>query len=187
VRWELLFADLEAQADAADRAGFEGDVVERVRAEHAALTLVARLRAHVGTTLAVRLADGDRVVARLRDVGADWALLDDGAPLLVPLAAICGVEGLSRRAVAEPADDEACAPVRRMRLTAVLRGLARDRGPVRVGLIGGDVLTGTVDRVGADHLDVALHSGDGPRRAAVVRGVCVVALAGLVSVRSVPV
>jgi hypothetical protein len=179
VRWELLFADLEAQADAAERAAFDGDVADRGRSERAALSLVDRLRAHVGAVVALRLVDGDRAVGRLADVGVDWILLDDAGSLLVPLGAVSGVEGLSRRAAP---DDGALA--RRMRLTVVLRGLARDRSAVRVRLTDGATLTGTIDRVGADHVDLALHSADEPRRAGVVRGVCVIPIAALVTVRS---
>lgn len=179
VRWELLFADLEAQADAAERAAFEGDVADRGRAERAALHLVDRLRAHVGTVVALRLVGGDRAVGRLADVGVDWVLMDESGSLLVPLAAVSGVEGLSRRAA-----PDGSALARRVRLTVVLRGLSRDRSAVRVRLTDGATLTGTIDRVGADHFDLALHAADELRRAGAVRGVCVVPVAAVVSLRS---
>src|SRR5690242_15230045 len=158
---------------------FEADVADRGRAERAALTLADRLRGHVGAALAVRMLDGDRARARLVDVGADWLLLDDGGSVVVPVAAVAGVEGLSRMAVTDGG-----ALARRATLGVVLRRLARDRAPVRVALLGGDALSGTIDRVGADHLDLALHAADEARRPATVRGVLVVRLAALASVRS---
>ena len=57
-----------------------------------------------------------------------------------------------------------------MTLGFVLRDCARKRRAVRAGIRTGDVLTGTIDRVGADHLDLALHDADMPRRAESVRG-----------------
>jgi hypothetical protein len=180
VRWELLFADLEAMADAAERAAFEGEVVERARAERAELLLVDRLRAHVGAQLGVRLLGGDRLVARLADVGVDWVLLDGAGSLLVPLAAITGVDGLSRRAALAAGE-----LARRVRLRVLLRRLVRERAAVQLRLADGQVLGGTIDRVGADHLDLALHPADEPRRRDAVRGVSVIPLAALVLVRSV--
>lgn len=179
MRWELLFADLEALADAAARAAFEGDVIERGREERAGLYLVDRLRAHGDVTLAFRLLGGERVVGRLLDVGMDWVLLDDGGSLLLPLTAIMGIDGLSRRAA-----PEAGVLVRRVRLAVLLRRLARDRSGVRIRLRGGSELLGTIDRVGADHLDLAMHPADEPRRAGAVRGVCVIPVVAVVALRS---
>jgi hypothetical protein len=180
MRWELLFADLEAMAEAADRVVFEADVADRVRAERAALHLADRLRAQVDQVLGVRLLGGDRVVGRLTDVGVDWLLLDDGGPALVPLAAVARVEGVSRRAEVNEG-----MLARRVRLTVVLRGLARDRSVVQVRLMDGVVATGTIDRVAVDHLDLALHPSDAPRRAGAVRGVHVVPVASVALVRAV--
>jgi hypothetical protein len=175
----MLFADLEALAEATERAAFEVDVADRARAERATLTLADRLRGHVGAVLAFRLLDGDRVRARLADVGTDWVLLDDGGSVVLPMAAVGGVEGLSRAAATASG-----ALARRVTLGVVLRRLARDRVPVRIGLLGGESLTGTVDRVGADHLDLAQHAADEIRRPGAVRGVVVVRLGAIAQVRS---
>jgi hypothetical protein len=179
VRWELLFADLEAFAEATERAAFEVDVADRARAERATLTLADRLRGHVGAVLTFRLLDGDRIRARLVDVGGDWVLVEDGASIVLPMAALGGVEGLSRMAATASG-----ALARRATLGVVLRRLARDRVPVRLGLLGGASITGTVDRVGADHLDLAQHAVDEIRRPGVVRGVVVVRLGAIAQVRS---
>lgn len=181
MRWELLFADLEALADATERAAFDADVADRARSERAGLHLVDRLRAHVDgpAPLVVRLSDGSAVTARLLDVGADWLLLEDAAQVVVPLAAVVGVEGLTRAASGEPG-----ALARRVGLTVVLRRLARDRVVVRVATVDGGTAVGTLDRVGADHLDLALHEQDEYRRGRAVRAVRVVPLSAVVQVRS---
>ena len=158
MRWERLFADLEAQAAAEERATWEIDVADLVRAEVGGLMLVDRLRAHVGAPLAWTFADGQGRAADLVELGADWVLLRSRpGEVLVPLGAVSSVAGLGRSAVVAERP-------RGLRLTTVLRGLARDRQAVRVDLRGGTVLTGTVDRVGADHLDLAVHPLDEPRR-----------------------
>ena len=180
MRWELLFADLEALADATERAAFDADVADRARSERAALSLNDRLRAHLHGVLAFRLADGGRVTGRLTDVGADWVLLEDTGSVLLPLGAVTGVEGLTRAAAGAPG-----ALARRVRLTVVLRRLALDRATVRVTLIDHGTTVGTIDRVGADHLDLALHPQDEPRRAPAVRGVLVLPLTAVVQVRQV--
>lgn len=179
MRWELLFADLEALADATERAAFDADVADRARSERATLSLNDRLRAHLDAVLLFRLADGGRVTGRLIDVGADWLLMEDAGPVVLPIAAVIGVEGLTRAAAGEPG-----ALARRVRLTVVLRRLARDRTTVRVALIDRSTAVGTIDRVGVDHVDLALHPQDEPRRVHVVRGVLVLPLSAVVQIRA---
>ena len=53
MRWEALFADLEAQADAEAAAELAAEVGERTRIEAAALHLVDRLRPAQGHPLVV--------------------------------------------------------------------------------------------------------------------------------------
>lgn len=183
MRWEELFTDLEAQLEAGRRWADAGEVGDLVRAERATLTLVDRLRAHLGQTLAWYLEDGEHaegpVSARLADLGADWVLIGrSGGELLLPLAAVRGVGGLSRSA--EPDRGEVA---RRLGLGVVLRGLARDRSAVAVRMAGSGTLTGTIDRVGADHLDLAVHPADEPRRGAAVRDLRCLRLAAIGSLR----
>ena len=181
MRWELLFADLEALADATERAAFDADVADRARSERAQLVLADRLRAHADAAapLGFWLADGGRLTARLLDVGADWVLLDDAGPVVLPLAAVTGVEGLTRAAAGDPGR-----LARTARLGLVLRRLARDRTMVRVCTVDRASAVGTIDRVAADHLDLALHAQDEFRRAGAVRAVRVVPLTALVQVRA---
>mgnify|MGYP000228439741 CR=1 FL=1 len=155
MRWDSLFADLEAQLDAATTHGLDAEVAERVRIEVGALTLADRLRGHLdaspGTPLTFRLLGASVLRGVVRDVGRDMCLLtaDGGSQVLLPLRAVAMVAGLGR-----PARVEASVVQRRLGLRNALRGLARDRATVRVMTLNGEV-TGTVDRVGADHLDIA--------------------------------
>jgi hypothetical protein len=120
----------------------------------------------------------------LVEVGPDWLLMadDGGRSCLVALAAVRSVAGLGRRtAPAEPAG-----PVRgRLDLRRALRGLARDRAVVQVVLDDAGVLAGTLDRVGADYVELAEHPGDVPRRAEAVQGVRAVVINRIAVVRTV--
>jgi hypothetical protein len=57
---------------------------------------------------------------------------------------------------------------RRYRLSLALRELARRREPVRVELVDGDRVDGTIEAVGSDYLEIAEHDpGEARRRRAV--------------------
>jgi len=161
MRWDALFADLEAQLDAEQTLQLGAEVAERTRVEWAGLTVIDRLRAQVGQPLTWSTTAGERVEGRLMEVGSDWVLLGVGrVEVLVPMAAVASVSGLG-----PAAEQPGPAPLaRRLPLSVVLRGLARDRSVVTAQLVGGERLIGTVDRVGADHLDLSLHPRDEPRR-----------------------
>lgn len=150
MRWDLLFADLEAQIAADEAAEFGAEVAERVRIEGGRVPLADRYRAHVGADLVLRLRPAGMVRGRLLGVGADVLLLrdDTGRDVLVPTAAVSTVSGLGRAAVAEASRVRAAIGLRQ-----VMRGLARERRQVRVLTANGEV-SGTVSRVGADHADV---------------------------------
>jgi hypothetical protein len=171
VRWESLFDDLEGQARAQEQAALDSEVADLARAERAGVPLVDRLRAHRGSSLALRLLDGAALHVVVDDVGADCLLVRDlpvrsagnnlatPSGALVPLHAVVSVEGLGHGA-----DPGGTTSERRLGLAAALRRVARDRAPVRVELRDRTSLTGTVDRVGADHLDLAAHPQDVARR-----------------------
>jgi hypothetical protein len=72
----------------------------------------------------------------------------------------------------------------RLDLRRALRGLARDRSTVQVVLDDGAVLTGTLDRVGADYVELAEHPVDLPRRVAAVQGVSAVVITAIAVVRT---
>ena len=91
------------------------------------------------------------------------------------------VAGLGRATA--PAEDPGRVRAR-LDLRRALRGLARDRSVVQVVLDDGAVYVGTVDGVGADHVELAEHAADQPRRAAAVRGVRAIALPAVAVVRT---
>jgi hypothetical protein len=179
VRWDALFADLEAAAEGAQRLEYEAEVAEQARAEYASVHLVDRLRAHAGRPLVCQLVDGQRLEGVVLDVGPQWVLVQGIAgQVLIPVSAVAGVDGLTR-SVTLP-DGEVG---RRLGLGVVLRGLAVRRVPVRLDLCSGATVAGRVDRVGADHVDLAVYAPDDARRAASITGVRLVPFAALVSVR----
>jgi hypothetical protein len=182
MRWQGLFDDLEAQFEAAQAAELAGEVAERTRREAALLGLPDRLRTAEGAALTLTVTGAGVLRGRLRDAGADWLLLEEpGArEVLVPLSAVLGITGTGPRSAA-PQDSPVA---KKLDLRWALRGLARSRVGVAVGLIDGSVVTGTLDRVGADHLDLAEHGLGEARRAAAVRQVRLVPLTALALVRS---
>lgn len=179
MRWEELFADLEAQLEAETAADLRSEVAERSRLELARITLADRASAHRGGQVQVGVLGAAAVQGRLLDVADGWLLVatERHREVLVPVLACQWLVGLGRAA-----DRQGPAVVRRLGLTSALRSLARQRVTVRLVLTGGSELTGTIDRVLADHLDLAEHPGDSARRRDAVRVVRAVRLAALATV-----
>lgn len=165
MRWDRLFEDLEAQLGAEERRERDSEVADRTRRERAGVELGARFAAAVGARVRVRLVTGDQVLGELVDLGDDWLLLrlETGRDAVVPVAAVTGVVGLPARA-------SGARTARRFALGYALRGLSRDRAPVAVTDVSGQVVTGTIDVVGADSLDLAEHALGESRRPENVRG-----------------
>jgi hypothetical protein len=183
VRWQQLFADLQAQFEQEESAAEQAEAGSRARAEIGGLALVDRLRGSIGAEVSVTVSGAGQLGGALEDVGADWLLLTDdvGRDVLVAMEAVRAVTGLGRRTGAP----EPPSMVRgRLDLRRALRGLARDRATVQVVLDDGAVLVGTVDRVGADYLELAEHAADAPRRAEAVHGVRAVVITAVAVVRT---
>jgi hypothetical protein len=181
MRWEGLFADLEGQFVADARRELDDEVAERTRRERALVTLADRLAGCLGTPVRLTLPAGLRVSGDLVDLGKDWVLVrtdSTAREVLVPSTALMTVSDLGQR------PDHARA-ARRFGLGYALRVLSRDRATVMVTVAGGgSVVRGTIDAVGADHLDVAEHAEEVPRRRENVTGVTTVPFAALVTVES---
>lgn len=181
-RWDELFADLESRWDAEVRRELDAEVADRTRRERAAIGLLDRLSAAVGSgEITVSLVDGSRVTDRVADAGDGWLLLGGPptgrlAAVLIPFAAVTGVVGLGRGA-------DQGAPGRRFGFGYALRGLSRDRAAVTVVDASGGSCTGTIDVVGRDFVEVSQHALDMPRRPENVTGRRVVPTASVVLVR----
>lgn len=184
MRWKALFDDLEAQAEALARGELDAEVRDRLRRESALVRLVDRLVPSVGRAVQVHVQGPGVVHGVLVDAGVDWLLLEeDGArEVLVPLLAVMSVAGAGARAQAPGGEGEVG---RRLDLKWALRGLARDRAGLAVVLRDGTTLGGTMDRVGADHVELAQHGTGEARRASAVRAMRLLPLEALALLRRV--
>ena len=164
MRWDELFEDMEAQLDQARVRMLEQEAVETARAELARLTLLERLAAHRGNPVRLRPHRGDILDGVVADVGAGWVVVRERhLQHLVPLASVVWWEGLPRRFELLPEEST----LRRLGMGHVLRALSTARVPVRVVVQdhgGHGELEGTVDAVGQDFFDLAVHPQDEFRR-----------------------
>lgn len=181
MRWDRFFEDVEDQLASeweAERAALETEA-ERLRLSR--LSLHERLAALAGggvESVAVGVdAGADAVItAPIVGLGADWLLLSPwgsrAGAALVPLAAIVSVSlphaDLLRSA--RPDAASASTVARRATFGFAVRDVVRRRAGVSVHTRDGRMLSGTIDRAGADHLDLALHDAGAPRRASDIVG-----------------
>ncbi len=179
MRWEALFDDLETQLDAEWDAERRRGAGEDERLRISRLTLRERLLALAadGQAITVSTRSGESV-GSVALVGADAVIVApaSGDARLVPFEAITGIDvaadrGTVRRSLLTvPADTLSS----RITFGYLARVLARRRAGVRVLGANGGSATGTIDRAGVDHLDLARHDPREPRRADAVRSVRVI-------------
>jgi hypothetical protein len=192
MRFDLLFDDLESQletqldADAAQHHIEE----ERLRAARTSMRerLAALARGCAGG-IRMRLVGGSAIEVAPTAVGADWLAgeLPGGAEAIVPVAAVASLSlsaaqvRASRVRMPEPERPDLTA---RLAIGVVLRDLARRRVAVDVlSPLEPAALHGTIDRVGADHLDLAVHARGDARREGNVVEHRVLALSAVAMVR----
>lgn len=184
MRWDALFMDLEAQLAAGSRLDLDAEISERMRVEESAVELTDRLRGSLGLVIGVHVATGSVFEGTLSHAGSQALVLEGRHhQVLVPYAAAVQYVGLSRLAVKEQSKVR-----QRLGLASALRGLARDRTRLSVlaarGATGETVLHGVIDRVGRDHLDLAVTENGEERRASSVRQMVTVPFSALVALRS---
>lgn len=167
LRWQQLFADLEAQALALEAADLAAEVSERTRGEIAQISLVNRLRAAIGHRVELRVLGAKPVTGILIRVGSDWALVATPDETIVVLDAVLAAVELGVAAVSDSGVDPVAS---RVGQGPVWRAIARDRAPVTIQLRDGSTVTGTPDRVGSDFVDVARHELDQAPRSSGVFG-----------------
>ncbi len=184
MRWKGLFDDLEAQAEALAKGELDAEVRDRIRRENALVRLADRLAPSVGATVQVGVHGAGLLHGVLLDTGVDWLLLEEtgGREVLVPALSLTSVGGASARAQAADADG---AVGKRLDLRWALRGLARDRAGLAVALRDGSTLGGTLDRVGADFVELAQHGTGEARRESAVQGVRLLPIEGIALLRRV--
>jgi hypothetical protein len=191
MRWERLFSDLDARFDDLADAEMLAELADRERVAAGAISTVERLGGAVGRQLRVRTTVGLTVTGALGQIGPDWLLLQEGPgrDAVLAASAVAVIEGLS--AATGPTIKGIAL---RLNLRYALRGIARDRSPVSLVVRGGlgepaglyTEITGTIDRIGADFIEVALHAPWEARRAASVRSVVLVPLSAVILVRALP-
>lgn len=187
MRWDELFADLDGQAAADEAARLAAEVAERGRWEAGQTSLADRIRGWpVGASISVGLPGGDSAKGPLLAVGLDWLAVGDGREdCAVPLPAVRWL----RSDLAEPVNGEGRAGrgstpgIHRLRIAYVARSLVRDRAYVRIRLIEGETVSGTIDRAGPDHLELAQHPADLPRRTSAVQASWQLPYAAIASIR----
>lgn len=199
MRWDNLFDDLESQLEHELTAEDIDLRAEEERLRLGRMSIRDRLAALHGAqsaggdySIRLELSDGLMIAVHPVALGKDWLsgdVLDESSSrtqCIIPLAAIGGVV-LRPEQVAHslnPADN-AAEPRElsaRLGLAFVLRDLCRRRQALDLELLTGAV-HGTIDRVGRDHIDVAVHERGVPRRESEVRQHRIVPLTQLRYVR----
>jgi hypothetical protein len=199
MRWNNLFDDLESQLEQELSAEDVDLRAEEERLRLARLGIRDRLFSlHNQTSgegdrvLRLILGGGVRISVVPNTFGRDWfagELVEESGrrpPCIVPIEAIEGVI-LGRRQVGASLDnsrrDESPGSLSaRLGLQFVLRDLCRRRQPIELRLADGR-LHGTIDRVGRDHLDLAIHEADHPRRETEVTEYRILSLSQVLLVR----
>ncbi len=193
MRWDRFFDDLEDQLASeweAERAALDTEAerlrLSRVRLAERLALLGSRDMA-APPTAAFDLIDGTTLRATVSGVGADWVALAEGrtGAVIAPFPAIVAIAAphADLLRTARPAPPRS--PLAdRLTFGFVLRDLVRRRAGVAVHLASGRSLTGTIDRAGADHLDLALHEPGAPRRADAVAGYRIVPFSAVAWIRA---
>ena len=199
MRWDNLFDDLESQLEhelSAEEVDLQAEE-ERLRLGRMSLrdrlsALHTSESARGGYSIRVQLADGQAITVHPVALGKDWIsghLLDESSnhrQCIVPLAGIGGVilhPDQVLRSLSAPTEVPAPRELSaRLSLAFVLRDLCRRRQGVDLDLLTGSI-HGTIDRVGRDHIDLAVHERGTPRRESEVRQHRMVPLAQLRLIR----
>lgn len=197
MRWDRLFDDLEGQLER-ELSAEELDLrAEEERLRVGRLTVRDRLIAvhergpESQRSVALVLTTGEQLAVRPSTFGRDWVVAELAeeqrrTQCVVPLAAVAAVL-LTRAQVESSLEPVDAGPHERglsarLTLPFLLRDLCRRRAALDLHTAAGDV-HGTIDRVGRDHLDLAVHEPGKPRRSSSVTQYRIVPLDQLLLVR----
>jgi len=181
MRWDDLFDDLAAQLDAGEAAALAGEVADRTRREQSLVLMRDRLAPARNHQVALTVQGAGQVQGSVTEVGVDWLLLEEAGrhELLVSTDQVLSIAGLS--AVTDVQTGRVWG---KLDFAWALRGLARNRIGVQVVLQDGSTWFGTIDRVGADHVELAEHPPGEERRHAQVRQVVLLPVRAISLVRN---
>lgn len=196
MRWDNLFDDLESQLEQELDAEDIDLRAEEERLRLGRLAMRDRLRALMSSAttpdpVRLVLADGTRATLALGAVGRDWIAGElrgdrqNGGSCIIPIAAISSCLPTPEQTFASMevgADPGAGALAGRLGLPFVLRDLCRRRASVHVRTKR-ELVHGTIDRVGRDHIDLAEHDAGVARRAPAVRAIRMLPFTELVVVQ----
>jgi hypothetical protein len=199
MRWDNLFDDLESQLEQVISAEDVDLRAEEERLRLGRLSLRDRILSihdargeDLDQAIRIFLTNGDAVTVRLAAFGRDWFsgdLMDESSrqqQCVIQLAAIAGVAltsvQMTQSLRATPTEANRNSLPARLGLAFVLRDLCRRRAAVELVTPTGS-LFGTIDRVGRDHVDLAMHDRGAPRRESEVFQSRVVPLSQLLLVR----
>lgn len=198
MRWDNLFDDLETQLEQELTAEEVDLQAEEERLRLARLGVRDRLRslsmspATENRLLHLVLSGGERALVAPSTFGRDWLageLYEESGrrpQCVVPIDAIDAViltgSQVQQSLDSSGGEESAGALSARLGLPFVLRDLCRRRQAIDLWLANGR-MHGTIDRVGRDHLDLAVHEPGHPRRESEVSEYRIVRLGQVVLVR----
>ena len=182
MRWDRLFDDLEGQLERELNAEERDVQAEEERLRVGRLVVRDRLIAIEESgraselSVAVLLTTGEQLTVRPVTFGRDWFVAElteenRRSQCVVALAGIAALL-LTRAQIEASLTPVASAPNERalsarLTLPFVLRDLCRRRTALDLHTVTG-IAHGTIDRVGRDHLDLAVHEPGRPRRSSSV-------------------
>jgi hypothetical protein len=176
-----VFEELEAEFEAGMRLEAEQETVAALRAEIGETVLWEQLARRAGAR-AVAHAAGRRFRGVVIASYPEFLVLHggDGAEHLIRYGPATSVALPAETAT--PLQPTPAAATRRYRLAMALRELARRREPVRVELVDGGRVDGTIEAVGSDYLEIAEHDPGEARRRRAVKARRFVGLAAVAAV-----
>ncbi|MBA2456277.1 MAG: hypothetical protein H0V48_07055 [Nocardioidaceae bacterium] len=156
MRWDDVFADLEADAAGLEGRERDAEIADRTRGELARITLADRFRAALGRTVSVRVVGVGVLEGAVTRIAAPWLLLETAgaSEWLVAWPAVVSASGLPRQAVSAPPRQVAAA----LGWPATWRVLARDRATVHVVRHDASTLTAVPERAGSDFVELRTGS-----------------------------
>jgi hypothetical protein len=180
MRWDVLFADLEAQMGSELAAEERALRAEELRVDRGRRDLASRV-ADLGEAgdVALRLRDGTVVSVRPEAAGENWigATADHSRTrVIVPTSAIVSASARERVSVDGRVVERTTLGIR-----VLLRDLARRRRAVTITTPVVS-LHGTIDAVAGDHLELAVHAVGSARRPREVTAVELIPLTAIMSV-----